>query len=258
MTQENITFSVLMAVYNGADTVEKAVKSILAQSMRDFEFIIINDGSTDRTGEILDNLAGDDDRLKIHHQQNTGLTIALNRGLKLAKGRYIARQDADDISYPDRFEKQLAILEGDPAVVLVGGNADDLYADGSRGQWGAYSPQELAKVTFMKTPFPHSTVMMRAETVRALGGYDESYKTAQDMELWMRMARAGKLAMVQEPVIQRFIAPDSISVKRRWRQTYDGMRARLKHAPVYKKPLALYHTFRSLMIGLVLHYFIKR
>ncbi len=258
MSADNPKISVVMAVYNGADHVRAAVKSILDQTMRDFEFIIIDDGSTDETPALLDEMARHDARLRIHHQENTGLTVALNRGLALAKGTYIARQDADDLSYPTRFEKQLAVLEQNRDVVVVGGNADDYYEDGSHGTWGFYGDQELQKITFLKTPFPHSTALIRAETLRALGGYDESYKTAQDMELWMRMAKEGKLAMLEEPLIRRSVVSGSISVKRRWRQFYDAFRARMKHNSWRRKPLALYHSLRSLLIGLILHHIVKR
>ena len=258
MNSQNPKISVIMAVYNGANHVRGAVKSILEQTERDFEFIIINDGSRDETSAILDAMAREDARLRIIHQENTGLTVALNRALALASGTYIARQDGDDISYPARFEKQCALLDQNPETVLVGANADDVYEDGSSGVWGFYTPEELQKITFLKTPFPHSTAMIRAETLRALGGYDESYKTAQDMELWMRMAKAGGLTMVEEPLIRRSIVSNSISVKRRWRQFYDALRARMKHNPWPRKPFALYHSIRSLLIGLILHHIVKR
>ena len=250
--------SVVMAVYNAGDDLRQSVPSILGQSVDDFEFIIINDGSKDgRTAEILAEYAAGDARVRVVTQENTGLTIALNRGVALARGKYIARQDADDVSYPDRFARQVAAMEADPALLIVGGNADDVLPDGHRAQWGWHEPEALQRVVFMKTPFPHSTVMMRAETCRKLGGYDETFKTSQDMELWMRFARAGKLGMIREPLIARHITHNSISAKRRWRQFYDALRARWRHNGGLRKLAGVYYSVRGLAIGLLPHGILK-
>jgi glycosyltransferase involved in cell wall biosynthesis len=244
--------SVVMSVYNAANDLKDSIPGILGQTFRDFEFIIIDDGSTDDTPAVVRKYAAVDPRIKFVQQENRGLTVALNRGLALAQGEYIARQDADDISYPDRFEKQVGLMESDPAIVLVGGNCDDAYENGFTAEWGSYGPKELQKIVFFKTPFAHSTVMMRASTCRKLNGYDESFKTSQDMELWMRFAKAGKLAMVPEPVLRRRIVSSSISVKRRWRQFYDAFRARWRHNKG-RRALTVYHSLRSIIIALLPH-----
>lgn len=250
--------SVVMAVYNAGDDLRQSVPSILGQTLADFEFIIINDGSKDgRTAEILAEYAATDARVRVVTQENTGLTIALNRGLALARGQYIARQDADDVSYPERFARQVAVLAADPSVLVVGGNADDVLPDGHRAQWGWHEPETLQRIVFMKTPFPHSTVMMRAEACRKLGGYDETFKTSQDMEFWMRFARAGKLGMLREPLIARHITHNSISAKRRWRQFYDALRARWRHNSGTRKMAGVYYSVRGLMIGLLPHGILK-
>ncbi|HEY9660554.1 MAG TPA: glycosyltransferase, partial [Allocoleopsis sp.] len=112
--------SVLMAVYNGSRYVAEAIESILNQTFTDFEFLIIEDGSTDNTVQILQDYANRDPRIKlIQNEQNIGLTKSLNKGLKLAQGKYIARQDADDVSLPHRFEQQIAVFAQNPAAVLV-------------------------------------------------------------------------------------------------------------------------------------------
>lgn len=236
--------SVIMSVYNGAAHVAAAIDSILAQTFTDFEFLIIDDGSSDDTPNILKSY--DDPRIKIHTQANAGLTKALNTGLELASAPIIARQDADDVSYPERLATQLALLEAKPDVVLVGSNADVVYP-AYKAQWGTHTDIGLQKIVFFKTPFPHSTAMFRA----GLGSYDESFKTAQDMELWMRLAGQGRLAMLPEPLIQLNIEAGSISRKRLWRQFYDALRARLRHNSVWRAPLAIYHSLRSLLITLL-------
>src|SRR5436305_623407 len=108
--------SVVMAVYNSASVVADAIESILQQTFRDFEFIIVDDGSTDSTGEVLRDYAERDVRIKLYTQENCGLIASLNRACRLAKGRYIARMDADDISLPPRFEKQFHYLESHPEI----------------------------------------------------------------------------------------------------------------------------------------------
>lgn len=244
--------TVLMAVYNGADCVGEAIESILNQTYKNFEFLIVNDGSSDNSLSILRACESRDARIRILDlPANIGLTKALNKGIEAAQGRFIARQDADDVSLDTRLEKQYNFLMNNKNISLVGGNSIDLYPGGETSTWGTYDPETLQRVTFFKTPFPHSTAMMRTETLRALGGYDETFKTAQDMELWMRFAKAGPIGMIQEPLIRRGIGENAISRKRLWRQFYDGLRARLKHNSWPRKPLALYHALRALLIALL-------
>ncbi len=116
---ENPKVSVIMSVYNGDKYLREAIESILNQTFTDFEFIIVNDGSTDNSLEIIESY--DDERIKtINNKKNIGLTKSLNKALKFAKGKYIARQDADDVSLPNRFEKQVEYLDSHPEVALVG------------------------------------------------------------------------------------------------------------------------------------------
>jgi glycosyltransferase involved in cell wall biosynthesis len=241
--------SVIMGVYNGADTLTAAIDSILSQTFSDFEFIIVNDGSTDDTAHILREYVQKDLRIAVIEQKNMGLTKSLNRAIMQVRGKYIARQDADDISYPDRFRKQYDLFQVRPDLVLVGGCSDDLHEDGTKTLWKHRDDEELASVLFYKTPFPHSTAMMRTDTCWALGCYDENFRTAQDMELWMRFAGVGPVSMVKEPVLLRRVMDGSISTKRRWRQFHDALRARLKHGP--NPALAMYHSLRSLLITFV-------
>lgn len=244
---ESISLSVLMSVYNGADHVAAAIESILAQTFQDFEFIIINDGSTDKTAEILDRYAAQDARIRVVHQSNTGLTRALNFGLGLARGTYIARQDADDVSYPERFARQFALFRANPALVLVGGVSDDVHESGARDRWPYHDAQAIRRIAFEKTPFPHSTAMFCAQTAQQLGGYDIRYKTAQDFEFWMRFAKVGDLMMVEQPILKRFIHVGAISSRRRYRQFFDALRARLQH---HSNPVAgLFYALKGLLAG---------
>jgi glycosyltransferase involved in cell wall biosynthesis len=246
-TDKTPLISVIMSVYNGAGCVTSAINSILSQTLTDFEFIIVNDGSVDGTTEILNAISAQDPRVRVIHQSNTGITRALNAGLAQARGSYIARQDADDVSYPDRFARQIDFFLQDPALVLVGGVSDDIHENGTRDRWPFYDMKTIQKIVFKKTPFPHSTAIMRADVVRYLGGYDVRYQTAQDFELWMRFAKVGKIAMVQQPVLARYIHAQSISARRRGQQFLDALCARLVHT---SNPLAsLFYALKGFIGG---------
>lgn len=239
--------SVVMSVYNGGAYLAEAIESILGQTFADFEFIIVNDGSSDNTGDILKEYSLKDSRIKIISHENQGLTRSLNNAVDLARGRFIARQDADDVSYPDRLEKQIHRMKADSGLLLLGACSDDVHNDGLKTRWGFHDDSKIRSVVFVKTPFPHSTAMMRADACKSLGGYDESFRTAQDMEFWMRFAKAGRIAMLDDALILRRVEKNSISVSRRKRQFYDALRARLKHGG--NPALALYHSIRGLLIA---------
>ncbi len=231
--------SVLMAVYNEEDYVKDAIESILNQSFKNFEFIIVDDGSTDHTPQILTTYARNDNRVRVITQKNTGLTRALNNGLKECKAPLVARQDADDVSYPDRLQKQynFMIARQNADVVLLGGVCDDSHIDGTKTLWPYYNNVQIKGIIHLKSPFAHSTAMFRRDEVEKLKGYDTSYKTSQDMELWMRMHEVGRIEMIEKPILLRRINNQSISAKRKFRQFYDSSHARLKHSPWFKPKL---------------------
>lgn len=245
-----------MSVYNGEKTLKFAIESILQQSFEDFEFIIINDGSTDSTEEIIQSYKKQDPRIKYFSQENIGLTPSLNRGISMAKSTYIARQDADDISYKNRFSEQIKVMSSNPDLVLLGSSADIQYP-GFKKDWGFFEQEKLNKIVFMQPPFPHSSVMFRKDIAQKLHGYDESYKTAQDMELWMRFAQEGKIGMIDKKLVQITIERESISQKRKFRQFRDAWRARIKHNTLLSLPLVCYHALRSLLISLMPHIVIE-
>jgi glycosyltransferase involved in cell wall biosynthesis len=240
--------SVVMSVFDAEDTVGEAINSVLAQTFGDFEFIIVDDGSTDRSSAILRNAARGDARIRLLRQSNTGLTRALNIGLGAATGTYIARQDADDVSHPERFRRQAAYLDSRPDVTVVGGDSVDVYPDGRELRWGARDEATLRRLVFRQAPFPHSSAMIRRSTLHRVGFYDETFPTSQDLELWMRLAHLGPVAMLSEVVLRRRVGERSISSRRRWRQNYDAFRARRRHGPSGIAG-AGWHTARSLLIN---------
>jgi hypothetical protein len=206
--------SVVMSVYNGESFLAEAVESVLAQTFSDFEFIIIDDGSTDRVPEILSGYAKRDARVRVFPQQNEGRPQSLNRGISLAAAPLIARMDADDISLPRRFEQQVKLMEARPEIVLLSGPVEFIGYDGRR--IGGFRPPETDGEIRIKmrhtNVFYHPTVMMRREHVLAAGGYRKALRDADDYDLFLRMAERGKMAALAEPVLAYRVHPEQASV----------------------------------------------
>jgi glycosyltransferase involved in cell wall biosynthesis len=203
--------SVVMGVHNGERFLAEAIDSILHQTFADFEFIIIDDGSTDHTDDIL--ARSSDRRLRIFRQSNVGLTRSLNRGLGLARGEYLARMDADDVAHPGRFEAQVGFLETHPNVVAVGTGYRQ--ADLTRGHARDVVPPldnaSIRRAMIAGNPLCHPSVMMRKAALDAVGGYDESFRYSQDYELWSRLAQVGQLANLPDILLTRRYHEHSVS-----------------------------------------------
>ncbi len=212
--------SVLMSVYNSAAFLEEAVDSILSQTFSDFEFIIVNDGSTDESGDILANLAEKDKRIQlIENEENIGLTRSLNKGLAQAKGEYIARMDADDISFPQRLEKQVAYLEKHAKVGLVGSQYDLCDADGKVTASGERLPENNLSIQWrllFRNSFIHSSVMIRRRALELVeDNYNVELPYAQDFELWSRVARISRVANLPEVYVYLREHDDRITVQKK-------------------------------------------
>ncbi len=211
--------SVVMAVYNGEKYIKEAIDSILNQSYTDFEFIIINDGSTDNTLAILESYH--DQRIKVISHQNVGHSKSLNVGIKEAKGEYIARIDADDRSLPERFSKQMDFLSIHPEVVLVGSNANIVDDDGNF----LYTTQlsrliDNAKIFEDYNPFISSSVIFKKDSCLKCGGYNEEIvHHFEDKLLWANMFHQGKLVNLNDILIDYRLTPNSASnkTKKRYR-----------------------------------------
>jgi glycosyltransferase involved in cell wall biosynthesis len=192
------TISVVMPVYNSAATVAPAVESVLNQTYRDFEFIIVNDGSTDGSLAILESFGRSDGRIRIFSISNRGVGLALDHGIKQAKGKYIARMDADDISAPERLERQIDYLENCEEVVLCGCWTWNFCRE--LGVFAASTlPDEdafLRKMLFdeVSSTFVHSSVIFRKDAYFLTRGY--RFSCAQDYDLWLQLSELGKLGMV--------------------------------------------------------------
>ncbi|WP_347272951.1 glycosyltransferase [Candidatus Kuenenia sp.] len=218
---DNPKISVVMSVYNGGKYLEDSVKSILTQTYQDFEFIIVNDASTDDSLEIIKKI--EDCRLRIiTNPENLGLTKSLNKGIKTARGKYIARMDADDISLPHRFETQINFLEKNPDYALVGSSYYQIDTDNKiHTLINVLTDNVLIKQGLTKQNwFGHGSVMMRKDVFLQVGGYDERFKLAQDYDLWLRIAESHKVANIDEPLYKWRVTKSGISVEKEAEQKY--------------------------------------
>ena len=193
--------SVIMAVHNGGVYLRDAVNSILAQTMKDFEFIIIDDGSTDVTPLLLREYEVLDHRIRLFRlDKNKGLTHCLNMGLRLSMGKYIARMDADDISLPNRFSDQIDYLDNHPEVEVLGTGFSIIDEHGEEVHSYVYSgdPSFLRWSFVLYNPIAHSSVMMRSSGLNRWGGYDDGLIRAQDYDLWWRISVEGNISNLQK------------------------------------------------------------
>jgi glycosyltransferase involved in cell wall biosynthesis len=196
--------TVLLSVHNDLRFLPQAVESILAQAFDDFELLIIDDGSTDGSGVYLDELR--DSRIRVRRNvANLGLTCSLNLGLDAAAGRWVARMDADDVSEPDRLERQVAFFQANADVGIVGTSRTLI---DERGVVVAHAPAVESDVDIrwkclLGNPFAHPTVMFRLDLLNAHRlRYDESFRTAQDYELWTRLLMVTRGANLPEPLLR--------------------------------------------------------
>lgn len=201
-----VKISVLMPVFNGGKYLSVAIDSVLAQTYGDFEFLILNDGSTDETPHILREYARRDSRLRVTSRGNKGLVASLNELLGQARGQFVARMDADDISLPERFIRQIHFLEDRQDVVCVGGNVEVI---DDRGRtltvWKYFESDEQIQERQLTghAGVCHGTSMMRREALVGIGGYDARYSLAEDLDVSLRLSEVGKLANLDE-VIYKF------------------------------------------------------
>ncbi|KAA3663049.1 MAG: glycosyltransferase [Calditrichaeota bacterium] len=231
-----MNLSVLLPVFNAASTIQSAVNSILEQTFPNFELIIIDDGSKDGTSEILHTFA--DSRINIIRQEHTGIVAALNHGLSIARGKFIARMDADDISLPQRFEKQVKLLETDVQLTAVGCGVDIFPPENIAGgmryyvDWlnSMHTPEDIRKNMFVEMPLLHPTLMLRVNRIRVIGGY-RCGDFPEDYDLLLRLfAAGGKFAST----------PDILF---RWREHDDKLS---RQAPTYRP-----EAFRELKLQFV-------
>lgn len=217
--------SVIMSVYNAESYLKEAIESVLKQSFTDFEFIIVDDGSTDGSFRIISSY--DDDRIKLlQNKVRMGLTKSLNNALRIAKGEYIARQDADDISLPHRFEYQIKFFENNAKVALLGTSIYVINEKGIILGVKRCRPRPTLSSLLKYNEFIHGSVMFKKAIIDKLGGYNELFKYSQDYELWLRIARHYDVRNLQIPLYALRICRGSIGFTRTKEQFLYQMLAR--------------------------------
>jgi glycosyltransferase involved in cell wall biosynthesis len=214
--------SVLLPVLNGERFLDEAIASIVAQDFAEFEFIVIDDGSTDATPAILERWAARDSRIVIlRSERNLGISASLNKGLDVARGAYIARQDADDISEPGRFRAQVEVLDAQSDVVLVSTNYHVIDRAGNILQTTQLDhPPALIEflLLFSNALGGHSQVMFRRDAIRELGAYSTEFLCSQDYELWTRVVRRGRIVVLPQTGMRYRVHDSRITVRESDRQ----------------------------------------
>lgn len=208
-----VTVTAVVPVYGGELTLTEALRSVLAQNLSGLEVIVLDDGSPDASWRIASEIK--DDRLIVLQHPNRGLAATLNRGIGLARGRYIARQDQDDLVLADRLEKQFMFLEAHPDVSMVGTWAQIYSGDLPTERYHRHpcSSEALKLELLFDNPFVHSSMMIRADVLREVGGYceDKARQPPEDYELWSRIARYHRVANLPEVLTVYREMPGSMS-----------------------------------------------
>lgn len=235
--------SVVMTVYNEEDWIRRSVISVLNQTYEDFELVIVNDGSTDRTREILESEFSDR-RIKIFNRENRSRVKALNQAVNVSMGEYIAILDADDYCLPERLKKQVEFLDRNPSVGIVGTayyRYDEIRKEKCIRRYPT-EDEQIRKEMAKYIPMAHSSVMMRKSCLEKTGHYNEQFDTLQDMELFIRIAKKYKLSNLREPLMVRDIRSDSF-FHRSFKQSYRNrllVRLNLKAIKELSLPMKYY------------------
>jgi glycosyltransferase involved in cell wall biosynthesis len=199
------TVSVLTSCYNASRYLAEAIESILEQTFKDFEFILIDDGSADNTVEIIRQYEKKDKRIVRIEKAHTGLTDSLNLGLGMARGTWIARLDADDLALKNRLEEQVNYVLNNKDIVLLGTGCIVIDENGVEIRRKTYpsSNANLLKCIFNGgSPFPHSSVLFRRDEVQRMGGYRPRFNMVEDVDLWLRLSSEGQIASLKMPLIK--------------------------------------------------------
>ena len=219
--------SVVMPVYNAEKYLSDAISSILQQTFNDFELIVIDDGSNDRSPGIIEAFAKKDRRLVVHRQKNSGLIASLNRACSLARGTFIARMDADDVSLPYRFERQVDFLEKHPDIGLLGTWIQDI---GPAGQPGPIwplptTPDSIRWFLMFGNCIAHPSIMARRELIQGLR-YRNEARHVEDYDLWIRMSAVSRLANLPEVLLKYRVVGQSVSSRNLSEQQEQATRLR--------------------------------
>jgi len=252
----NPKVSVLMPAYNAEKYVGEAIKSILNQTFRDFEFIIIDDCSTDKTWEIIQEHAKKDNRIIIFkNEKNLKLSLSLNKGINFCNSKYVARMDADDWSYPDRLEKQFNFMENNPEIGISGGAmnvCDELLNIKSTRRYNL-SDIEIRKKIFRYSPFSHPLVIFKREVFNKVGSYDTNFNPAEDYELYFRVGEFYKFGNLEDILLKYRVVKKSMTTGSTKKMEFQTINIRNKYSKMYSMPFfdKCYNAVHLLSIFLI-------
>ncbi len=250
--------SIVTTTYNGEKYLEESVGSILSQTFNNFEFIIVDDGSTDNTLNKLQQI--DDPRIRIIQQGNQGQANALITGIEHARGELIARIDQDDYSLPDRLMHQVKFMDTHPNATLCGSRFQELYNDNLVPQkvQFAETDAEIKKIISYFNPFAHSAVMFRRESYLMVGGYDKSFLIAMDYDLFIRLMEIGEAHNIDEALTVIRMHDESYSMKKSRVKIFEGIKIRCRaYSKFGGNPLLAGFFFLKSIAGIVLPSWLK-
>lgn len=243
--------SVIVSIYNGGKNIKSSIESILNQTYGNFELILIDDGSNDNSFEIMKFYSNLDKRIKIlRNKSNIGLTKSLNKGIKLSKGNFIARQDIDDISLPNRLQLQLEFLSNNPDYAFCGSN---IYIKQNRNKsLEIFKFKDIKKNLIINNCFIHSTILIRKKVLNKYGLYNEKWFFGQDYELWCQLiykyqlkAQNLKKKLVIMNIPKNLIQKDSKFLI----QHKNSIKTRLRHLKYIKNPYSILMSIIYIIIN---------
>ncbi|MBN8850497.1 MAG: glycosyltransferase family 2 protein [Sphingobacteriales bacterium] len=210
--------TILMPACNAGKYIAEAIRSVLDQSFKDYELLIVDDGSTDDTLTVIRQFK--DPRIRVLCKEKEGISVALNTGLQMARATYIARFDADDICMSSRLERQVLFLDGHPAYLVIGSDAEYISENGEHlfhFRCAGHTHREIIGNLYKHCPVIHSAAMYRKEAILRIGGYSLHAHNFEDHLLWVQLLKTGKCCNLPEPLIKVRINPHSVTIDERWR-----------------------------------------
>lgn len=230
MPPDRPAVTVLIGAYDNELTLPRAIASILAQTESNLELIVIDDGSTDRSGAVATEAIGSDPRARVMRlERNVGIARSLNAGLRAGAAPVVAIQDADDHSDPSRLARQLAVLESDPRVAVVGSRMREVDAAGRvLRPRTTFAAGDVGDVLMRFNPIPNSSAAFRCAPALAIGGYDQRYRYVPDHDLWLRLAERHRVVALDEELSTRVMGGANVAVRAERAQIAEGLAIRAR------------------------------
>jgi glycosyltransferase involved in cell wall biosynthesis len=230
MPTSSPTVTVLIGAYENEATVGRAIASILGQTERDLELIVIDDGSRDASADVAREAIGDDPRGRVMRlERNIGIARSLNAGVEAAAAPVVAIQDADDYSAPNRLERELEVLAAEPDVAVVGSRMREV--DGSGRELRprtSFAAGDVGPALMRFNPIPNGSAAFRTEVALELGGYDPRYRYATEYDLWLRIAERHRLVALDEDLATRVMGGGNVAARAERAQLAEGLRIRTR------------------------------